>query len=622
MTIILSDRYQIERQLGEGGFSSVYQAVDTRLDRKVAVKILKREVAEADGMVERFMREAKLTASLSHPHSLRIFDYGQSEEELYIISELLTGVTLDTHLAIHGPVSEHWLIKKIIPLCFALEEAHLAGVIHRDLKPSNLFLQRVGSEERLVLIDFGISKGEGLQIEKVTKTGQLFGTPHYMSPEQIQSPHQVKAMSDLYSLGVIIFELLAGEVPFNGDNMFELLSCHINKPPPLLIQRAPQVSMEMSDLVNKLLSKQPHNRPQSVGELIIALQSIEQDIETLVRPTSNTSILSSPTPSPQDTFEHVITQEPATVSHPALGFELESSPTKRWRTLGLIIALVFVVTLSYWGMSTHHSHQASSVGDELSPGSSQPLAPAETQLPVKTALPVSPKTSIEKTSHIKVESSTPKSADQQSIERPNQETQQQGLKALQDSSEGTRSTQTPPSPRADTNQSKKRSTTAKPKTTKRKTAKPKTTKRKTAKPKTAKPKTAKPKTVKPKTAKPNERRKSPRQTKRPSSEESARSKSPPQILSSPLSPSRKGKDNLKQTTLTQQVALPTPPNKETSKTKGKLKRRSDISNNVPKVKNKAAPLNSASGQSKEGDVPRPQSRPQKAPKPPRPPIGF
>ena len=186
--------------------------------------------------------------------------------------------------------------------------------------------------------------------------------------------------------------------------------------------------MEMSDLVNKLLSKQPHNRPQSVGELIIALQSIEQDIETLVRPTSNTSILSSPTPSPQDTFEHVITQEPATVSHPALGFELESSPTKRWRTLGLIIALVFVVTLSYWGMSTHHSHQASSVGDELSPGSSQPLAPAETQLPVKTALPVSPKTSIEKTSHIKVESSTPKSADQQSIERPNQETQQQGLK--------------------------------------------------------------------------------------------------------------------------------------------------------------------------------------------------
>lgn len=264
MNISLSDRYQIKSQLGEGGFSSVYRAYDHRLGRDVAVKILKRELAMTEGIVERFLREAKLTASLSHPNSLRIFDYGHSEGDLYIVSELLQGITLDEHLRAVGTVEEAWLIEHFIPLCLALQEAHDAGIIHRDLKPSNLFLQRIGAEERLVLIDFGISKSSlDQQSVKVTQTGQLFGTPQYMSPEQILTPRQVDLRSDLYSLGVIIFELFSGVAPFLDENMYTLLSQHLSQQAEPLHERAPHVSFEMSNLVADLLAKSVEDRPAS-----------------------------------------------------------------------------------------------------------------------------------------------------------------------------------------------------------------------------------------------------------------------------------------------------------------------------------------------------------------------
>ena len=149
-------------------------------------------------------------------------------------------------------------------------------MIHRDLKPSNLFLQRIGQEERLIVIDFGISKGEPMSTEKVTKTGQVFGTPHYMSPEQIQRPHLVGPSSDLYSLGVIMYELLSGSPPFQEDNMFNLFTSHMTKIPPKLNSIHPEISFELSELVDLLLRKTVDERPlsaESVAERLVEIRS-------------------------------------------------------------------------------------------------------------------------------------------------------------------------------------------------------------------------------------------------------------------------------------------------------------------------------------------------------------
>jgi serine/threonine protein kinase len=359
---LLSDRYLLSRQLGEGGFSSVYQATDTRLDREVAVKILKTSLSDSKQMVERFLREAKLTASLRHPNSLRIFDYGHSEDDLYIVSELLTGQSLDLVLQTEGSLNEQWLCNKLIPLCMALQEAHEIGIVHRDLKPSNIFLHRWGNEERLVLIDFGISKGESTSIDKVTKTGQLFGTPHYMSPEQIRRPNSVTHHSDLYSLGVIIFELVSGQLPFDGENMFDLLTAHLKLSPPKLSTICAHCSIEIETLVLSLLEKNPNLRPQSSIEVAERLRRIMSDLTSDIAP--NLVLYRKedlPSPQPNELIKPIqdaVSSQMDTLHHHydsgAQGFSVDSEAqtNKKW----LLIALLVIVTAT---ISTYLSRQNS-----------------------------------------------------------------------------------------------------------------------------------------------------------------------------------------------------------------------------------------------------------------------
>ena len=364
MNRLLSDRYLLSRQLGEGGFSSVYQATDTRLDREVAVKILKTSLSESKSMVERFLREAKLTASLRHPNSLRIFDYGHSEDDLYIVSELLTGQPLDLVLQTQGSLDEQWLCNKLIPLCMALQEAHEIGIVHRDLKPSNIFVYRWGNEERLVLIDFGISKGESTSIDKVTKTGQIFGTPHYMSPEQIQRPDKVTHHSDLYSLGVIIFELISGHVPFDGESMFDLLSAHLKQTPPKLSTICSACSSEIETLVLSLLQKDPNLRPQSSTEVADYLRkmmsnSISETVPSLVlnREDSLRSAQSHELIKPiQDEVSSQLDTHDNKYDLEAQGFSIDSEvqTNRKW----LLIALLIMITAM---ISTYLSRQNSTM---------------------------------------------------------------------------------------------------------------------------------------------------------------------------------------------------------------------------------------------------------------------
>ncbi|MBT5753335.1 MAG: serine/threonine protein kinase, partial [Rhodospirillaceae bacterium] len=362
MNRLLSDRYLLSRQLGEGGFSSVYQATDTRLDREVAVKILKTSLSESKPMVERFLREAKLTASLRHPNSLRIFDYGHSEDDLYIISELLTGQPLDLLLKTQGSLDEQWLCNKMIPLCMALQEAHEIGIVHRDLKPSNIFVHRWGNEERFVLIDFGISKGESTSIDKVTKTGQIFGTPHYMSPEQIQRPNTVTHHSDLYSLGIIIFELVSGQLPFDGESMFDLLTAHLKQTPPKLSTMCSACSSDIETLVLSLLQKDPNLRPQSATEVADYLRkmmssSISETASNLVlnREDSLRSPQSHELIKPvQDEVSSQIDTHENKYDLEAQGFSvgLEGQTNRKW----LYIALLIMITAM---ISTYLSRQNS-----------------------------------------------------------------------------------------------------------------------------------------------------------------------------------------------------------------------------------------------------------------------
>ncbi len=335
MSQVLSDRYLLSKTLGSGGFSSVYQATDTRLDREVAVKILKADLSEQDGMIERFMREAKLTASLKHTHSLQIFDYGHSDNQLYIVSELLTGQALDDIIKTQGSLSELLICQHFIPLCMALHEAHELGIVHRDLKPSNLFLNQWGNEERLVVIDFGISKGDTSRVEKVTKTGQLFGTPHYMSPEQIQRPNQVGPQSDLYSLGIILFELINGAPPFDADTMFELLSEHIKTEPPFLKDLSNQCSLAYANLVKDLLAKNPEKRPNSASEVADRLRVIlkEQDQQTQ-NYFASTMEMSGSGSLPTSTFASPLPNQSAPTDHssntsPTLDKDMDDDQNKR-----------------------------------------------------------------------------------------------------------------------------------------------------------------------------------------------------------------------------------------------------------------------------------------------------
>ena len=282
MSHLLSDRYILKEKLGEGGFSSVYKAIDTRLDREVAIKILKTQLSDSQEMVTRFLREAKLTASLKHSHSLNIYDYGHHDDELFIVSELLNGQALDELLKEQGTIKEEWLCERLIPICMALQEAHDVGVIHRDLKPSNLYLSTVGQEERLILIDFGISKVNDTkfnttELKKVTKTGQLFGTPHYMSPEQILKPNQVDHRSDLYSLGIIMYEMVIGHPPFESESIFEVLSAHMKTVPPTINSFQVTCSLHLERLIHRLLEKEPSQRPASALEVAEVLKEILAD---------------------------------------------------------------------------------------------------------------------------------------------------------------------------------------------------------------------------------------------------------------------------------------------------------------------------------------------------------
>ena len=261
----LADRYRIERELGQGGMATVYLAHDLKHDRKVAIKVLRPELASLLGP-DRFLREIAMTARLAHPGILPLFDSGMDQGLTWYAMPLITGKTLRDRLAEAGPLPLEEGLRIFGDVAGALEYAHRQGILHRDLKPANILLQ----DERAVLADFGIALPVESTKARITETGFSLGTPEYMSPEQAAGERSLDARSDLYALGCVLYEILAGKPPFQGRNAQAILARRLVEPPPSLAKLR-KVPPAIEAAVGRALARDPDDRFATVADFAAAV---------------------------------------------------------------------------------------------------------------------------------------------------------------------------------------------------------------------------------------------------------------------------------------------------------------------------------------------------------------
>ena len=253
----LGAQYEVVRLVGRGGMGRVYLAREPFLDREVAVKVLPAEMAATGDARERFLREARTAARLSHPNIVPLHTFGQAGGLLYFVMGFVQGETLEARLRREGRVDAELARRILAELADALDYAHRAGVVHRDIKPDNVMLD--AHTGRAMLTDFGIAKQrEGG--EALTQTGMLMGTPHYMSPEQAAGDSALDGRSDLYALGVLGYRMLSGRLPFEGARVQDVLSQHITQVAVPLQQRVPEVPLELSTAITRAMAKDPDER--------------------------------------------------------------------------------------------------------------------------------------------------------------------------------------------------------------------------------------------------------------------------------------------------------------------------------------------------------------------------
>ncbi len=272
---LFDDRYRILRKLGSGGMANVYLAEDEELGRRVAIKILNERYAGDDLFIERFRREAKSAAGLSHPNIVSIYDRGEAEGTYYIAMEVIEGRSLKELIMTRGALPVETAIAYAKQLLEALRFAHRHGIIHRDIKPHNVLVsadqQVKANEPRLKVTDFGIARHSASQM---TEVGSIMGTAQYLSPEQARGA-PVTAASDLYSAGVVLYEMLTGKVPFTGDSAIEIAMKHVNDLPAPPSAVRPEIPPELDQIVLRALAKDPADRYQTAEEFIEDLERFE-----------------------------------------------------------------------------------------------------------------------------------------------------------------------------------------------------------------------------------------------------------------------------------------------------------------------------------------------------------
>ncbi|KIG13305.1 Serine/threonine protein kinase PrkC, regulator of stationary phase [Enhygromyxa salina] len=273
---VLAGRYRVLRQLGAGGMGTVYLGEHTTIGKKLAIKVLDREVAKRPDLRERFLREARSTSLISHPNVIEISDFGDTPDgSVFFVMEYLEGEDLRVLLKREKRVPWPRVRHLIVQVCRALGAAHAAGVVHRDMKPDNCFrVARGGDPDFIKVLDFGIAKAQNDELG-LTKTGMIFGTARYMSPEQAMGNSNDPRV-DIYAVGIIMYELLCGRVPFKGKNFGEVLTKHMYNAPKPPRARVPEAGIpaEAEAIVLKALQKDPALRFGSMAELIGAIEAV------------------------------------------------------------------------------------------------------------------------------------------------------------------------------------------------------------------------------------------------------------------------------------------------------------------------------------------------------------
>jgi beta-lactam-binding protein with PASTA domain/predicted Ser/Thr protein kinase len=343
---LLGSRYEIGETLGYGGMAEVHRGRDVRLGREVAVKVLRADLARDPSFQARFRREAQAAASLNHPAIVAVYDTGEEDvygNQPYIVMEYVEGRTLRDVLKIEGRLMPRRAMEIVADVCAALDFSHRNGIIHRDVKPGNVMITRTGAVK---VMDFGIARAVADNAATVTQTAAVIGTAQYLSPEQARGEN-VDARSDVYSTGVLLFELITGHPPFTGDSPVAVAYQHVreNPPPPSTIN--PDVPPELDAIVLKAMAKNPANRYQSAGEmradLIRAINGRPVAAEPVMTADEVTTVLGGPHTGP-----YAAGYGTRVTGGPPMG------PTKKdhspWFWVGIIAAALLVIAAGAFGL--------------------------------------------------------------------------------------------------------------------------------------------------------------------------------------------------------------------------------------------------------------------------------
>jgi serine/threonine-protein kinase len=339
---LIADRYELQELVGTGGMSSVFRAHDLQLEREVAIKILHEHYAQDPEYLERFRREARAVARLSHPNIVTVIDRGDDDGRQYIVFEHVDGENLKELVIRSGRLPVRQALELALHIADGLSFAHEHGLVHRDVKPQNVLLSNEGEVK---VTDFGIARS--LHVEHgVTQTGTVLGTGEYLAPEQA-SGKTVSPATDVYSLGIVLWELLAGDVPFTGDNFVAVALRHVNEPPPSLRERRPDVSPRLDAAVQRALTKDPARRFPSMAAFANELRLCLAEPEGVALP-------------PSDDLAHtLVARPPAPVSAPAPVRRQRRARRRRGPLFyGLLAFLVagaaFTAVILLFGGGGHH----------------------------------------------------------------------------------------------------------------------------------------------------------------------------------------------------------------------------------------------------------------------------
>jgi eukaryotic-like serine/threonine-protein kinase len=398
----LAHKYRIEERISEGGMGTVYRAMHVLMEKQVAIKVLHPSLAADEKIVARFTREAKAASRLSHPHALSVTDFGEAEGGIvFLVMEYLRGRTLKQVIRAEGPFALERIVEIARQIAGALDAAHAEGVVHRDLKSDNIMLEEVAAgQDWAKVLDFGIAKIQEPvgQDPELTAPNLIIGTPQYMSPEQCSQSAEIDQRSDIYSFGVIIYEMLTGHVPFTGESATAIMLKHLQEPAPSVLAERNDIPPAVADVVAQALAKQREERQASAGELAEALATAaaqEAPATSAARATGEhgrvntdrivvpTGALDSRTTANEDYDETtVVRPSPHTDEHPELddlahyGEPPPAASFSPWKIMIPAALALLVIIGVFFAMSRRDTAQTAPTNDNTAPITTDPNAQA------------------------------------------------------------------------------------------------------------------------------------------------------------------------------------------------------------------------------------------------------